>query len=505
MKRSTWIAVLFLVVASLLSLDRSLKLQPDSGMYITLAKSLAGGQGYREIFLVESPPHAKYPPLLPLLLVPVVYLRGFDFVAMKLIMIALAGITLLLGFALFRDLADGRTAALVVLLTATSPAIVYYTQSVMTEIPYLFLSILAMVWVERCARRTGWTASGIALAAILLSLVCLTRMTGITLIAATVLYVLLDGAGTPLARLRTAIAIGAIAAIPVSLWLLYSASASAGEGIPYVRHYSWSLGAVSSAPSGLEAVRVLIVKIRAALYAYGQHTGRIIVYWLPASLLGNGIALILAATVFAGFIHRATRRRSVVEYYVVLYVCALLVYPGSRQQRYMVPLIPFFWCYLLTALEQLFSHFRGQPGRERAVAVAVNAIAVGLVVVNAATTVLVNVAQGGVGYYEPARPDKFRDALAWIEANTPPDSVFMWAKPSLGYVLVERRAVKIPAGPPEAILPTIRDRRVDYVVVHPTWKGATPLRRLIEDHPEHLTLAHRDGNVAIYQVNRSAW
>ncbi len=500
MRVSTWIAVLFLVVASLLSLDQNLKLQEDSGVYITLAKSLAGGHGYRDLFLVDSPRHTQYPPLLPLLLVPVVYLRGLDFTAMKLVMIALAGITLVLVSALLREITDERKAALVVLLTGTSPAVVYYTQSVMTEIPYLFLSILAIFWIERRVRRTDWTASAIVAAAILLSLVCLTRVTGMALIAATMLYVLVDGAGTPQARLRTAIAVGAMAAIPLALWLLYSSSASAGAGNPYARHYSSSFGAVLSAPSGIEAARVLFGKIRAALYAYGQHTGRLIVYWLPSSRLGNGVALLLAAGVFAGFMHRAMRERTVVEYYVLLYMCALLVYPGSRQQRYMVPLIPFFWLYLLTALGWLFARFRVQPGRERAPLVRV--VALGLVLVNALTAVVVNVVQGGVGYYEPAGPDKFRDALAWIKASTAPDSVFMWAKPSLGYVLVERRAVKVPSGPPEVILATLRDRHVDYVVVHPTWKGATPLRRLIEDHPEHVTLAHRDGNVAIYHVNQ---
>ena len=45
-----------------------------------------------------------------------------------------------------------------------------------------------------------------------------------------------------------------------------------------------------SAASGIDAIRVLFVKVRASLYDYGVHVGRMIVYWLPSSLLGAVLA-----------------------------------------------------------------------------------------------------------------------------------------------------------------------------------------------------------------------
>ncbi len=184
-----------------------------------------------------------------------------------------------------------------------------------------------------------------------LSLVYLTRLIGVSLVLAAVLYVAIDGTGKPVARARTALLLAGFAVIPLSLWLLYSWSVSSGAGIPYVRYYSGSLEPVMSAASGIDAVRVLFVKVRASLYDYGVHVGRLIVYWLPSSLVGAVFALLLTAVVVAGFLRCVLRRRTVVEYYVCLYVCALLVFPGSRQQRYMVPLIPFFWFFFLTALD----------------------------------------------------------------------------------------------------------------------------------------------------------
>ncbi len=60
------------------------------------------------------------------------YLLGFDFGVIKLAMTGGAVIILVLVAARFRPVTDERTAALVVLLTGASPAIVYFTHSIMT-------------------------------------------------------------------------------------------------------------------------------------------------------------------------------------------------------------------------------------------------------------------------------------------------------------------------------------------------------------------------------------
>jgi hypothetical protein len=500
---ATWVAAVFVVGVSIWSLDSSLKLQEDSGIYIALAESLAAGQGYRDVFLVDRPLHVQYPPLFPALLAPVVGLRGLDIAAMKLVMTAAAVVALLLVAALFRRLAGDRTATLVVLATGASPALVYYTQSVMTEIPYLLVSLLAVLWIERCAR-TGWTVGGGAIAVGLLAAVYLLRIVGVALLAATVLYVLLDGEGPRGSRARTAVVLGVCAAIPLSLWLLYSSLASGGAGIPYFRYYAWSLEPVVSAPSGMSGWSVLVGKVRSALYAYGAHTGQVFFYWLPVSPAGDVCALFLTAIGVAGFAHSVVRRRTVIEYYVLFYVCALLVFPGSRQQRYMVPLIPFLWFYFLTGLERLLRRVPVGGDRERVVAVVGTAIVAVLILINAGTSVLANAIREGRGYHEPTSPDRVLDTLGWVRKETPAQSVFMWAKPSLGYVLGGRRAVKVPSGGPERIIRALREGNVDYVVVHPTWKGAGGLARLVDRHPNYFNLVHQDGRVGVYRVVKPA-
>ncbi len=77
-------AVTFFVTLALVCLDGDIKVQHDSGIYITLAKALSTGSGYREIFLEDVPPHTHYPPLFPLLLTPTVHFFGYHLVAMKM-------------------------------------------------------------------------------------------------------------------------------------------------------------------------------------------------------------------------------------------------------------------------------------------------------------------------------------------------------------------------------------------------------------------------------------
>ncbi len=496
---ATWIAGAFVVGVSLWSFDSSLKLQEDSATYIALAESLAGGHGYRDIFFVDRPLHAQYPPIFPLLLLPIVWLGGVDIAAMKLLMTAAAVVVLPLVGALFRTFAGDRTAAAVVLLTATSPSIVFYAQSVMTEIPYLLLSLVAILWIGRCDRRTGWTAGGVAITVALLSVVYLTRIIGVALVGATVLYVLLESTGSRTRRIRTAIVLGVCAVIPLSLWLLYSSSASGGAGNPYLRYYAWSLEPVVAAPSGMDGLHALVGKVRAALHAYGAHAGRVF-YWAPVSVAGDAVALLLAAIAVVGFAARAARQRTVVEYYVLLSLCSLLVFPGSRQQRYLVPLIPFLWFYFLTGLDRLWRLLPGAFCQRRWPTIWATAIVAVLIVVNAGTSVLVNAIRGGHGYYGPSVPDRIRDAFEWVRKETPVSSTFMWAKPSLGYILTGRQAVTVPWGRGDTTLAALRASHVDYVVVHPTWKGATSLARAVSQHEEQFKLVHQDGGVRVYQV-----
>ena len=163
---------------SALALDNQLKAQYDSGVYVVLATSLSMGQGYRDIFVLGDPPHTKYPPVFPLLLAPFIHAFGYNVVLLKLMVIAMAVSALYVLYRLYADEGDQGMPLVLALAAATSPGVVFFSQSVMTEVPYLLLSLLALLALHRYSP----PASGAALAIIagLLSLAYLTRLVGLS-------------------------------------------------------------------------------------------------------------------------------------------------------------------------------------------------------------------------------------------------------------------------------------------------------------------------------------
>jgi hypothetical protein len=125
-------ALSFLLLFAVLvgyGLRNELELMHDSGVYVSLAYSLVSGEGYREIYEVGSPPHTKYPPVLPLLLASVVYLFDIDFLAMRFLIAGIGVLALYAVFVFFRRIVGDRVALTVLVLTGVSPEIWFYSLS----------------------------------------------------------------------------------------------------------------------------------------------------------------------------------------------------------------------------------------------------------------------------------------------------------------------------------------------------------------------------------------
>ena len=152
------IALSFLLLFAVLvgyGLGNQLELMHDSGVYVSLAYSLVSGEGYREIYEVGLPPHTKYPPVFPLLLAFVVYLFDVDFWAMRLLIIGLGVVALYAIYIFFRRLAGDKVALTVLVLTGVSPGIWFYSQSILSEIPYLLVSFVGLLCLEKYKDEPG--------------------------------------------------------------------------------------------------------------------------------------------------------------------------------------------------------------------------------------------------------------------------------------------------------------------------------------------------------------
>ena len=103
---SRWAIPLAVAVVALLigvwTFDEKLSLSGDNTEFVTLARSMANGEGLTYTNLPEPRVATKYPFGFPLLLAPVYYLFGLDLVAMKIFCLMFFVFSIPLVFHLFK-------------------------------------------------------------------------------------------------------------------------------------------------------------------------------------------------------------------------------------------------------------------------------------------------------------------------------------------------------------------------------------------------------------------
>ena len=174
-------------------LGNQLELMHDSGVYVSLAYSLVTGEGYREIYEVGLPSHTKYPPVFPLLLAFVIYLFDVDFWAMRLLITGLGVVALYVVYMFFRRIAGDKVALTVLVLTGVSPGIWFYSQSILSEIPYLLVSFVGLLCLEKYKDDRGHILGNGWVAAFTVGVASLTRTIGVALLVGGVAYLVFEG------------------------------------------------------------------------------------------------------------------------------------------------------------------------------------------------------------------------------------------------------------------------------------------------------------------------
>jgi len=202
-----------------LSRDAALTVYGDDTTYLTLSYEIATGQ-YRDSFLVGAPPHAQYPPGMPLWLLLVRALAGPSLDAVLAGNLLLVALTALLVADGVRRVATpwlGVTVAALIMFNAPLFVLVAELRS---EVPFLALAALALWWsLKDGERSTPGAVTWLALAAALAAF--LTRSAGLALLPA------VFGAMLLRRRWSALIAGGTMTLAVVAAWFGYTRWAAA--------------------------------------------------------------------------------------------------------------------------------------------------------------------------------------------------------------------------------------------------------------------------------------
>ncbi|MFH1679063.1 MAG: hypothetical protein ABIH26_00285, partial [Candidatus Eisenbacteria bacterium] len=464
-------AALLFLAGALYRFDPKLSMNGDDAEFLILGRSIAAGEGMTNINEAHPTPHTKYPFLFPAFLALLERAAPGSILLPKSAGVLLGTAAAFLFAGLLLRVASPGLAAAGSLLYATNPFFLDFGQLILSETPFLFSTLLALVlylrWEERGARSFPAGAAAAALAAYF------TRTAGIALIGA--LFVALLSRR----RARPALLLLLIAAAAATPWVIRNQRA--GGGSAYMNQF-FVKDPYNPGAGALDPAHFLTKRLAGNLETYGAYEiGRGIVPAPFAGRPGRGggsaraLAVIVSLAAAGGLVSRWRRSAGLLEIYAAFYLAVCLAWPevwGSI--RFLLPVLPLLLFYALATGERLLGALPAPAGRPAAAAALLLLLG---------SNVYANAKERPLAEYPPAWRNYEACAL-WARENTPETSVFVSRKPGLFYVWSGRRSVAyLWSEDREALFSKMIEDGADYVVVAPL--SATTPRYLIPAINEH--------------------
>ena len=495
------IFIITFICFNLLLLDNSPEIiLTDASTYILLGKSILLRQGYRQIWSVDNEKYTATAVMLPLLLTPIIYFFGYNFLMMKLLCILMAAGALWIIYRLFRIISDEWTALLILIFTGASYQFIYYCHRVLTEIPYLLFSLMAITFIGHYKYSEDIKFNKTLIAAVFFTLVAyFTRPIGISLAAAILVYFLFERKPNQIFPLflKNIIILGFFIFIPIILWESRNYNSSGWGGIARVKLV-------------IEGINPLNVTQRFTLFETALHSIYAYVFYAyPKILLGiqfakrTVIALIVTTITFYGFLYCLAKRRRVIEYYVIFFMLLLFFWPWSVSAgaRFIVPIIPFIFYYFIIGMREISRFVKGKEDLKKGLLIFLIAL---LLFVNIKETVLLATNKEDLHGYSQKQLEGFLGMVKWVKENTQENAIFASSADSPIYLYFGRRTIEIPLLTETGqLMNIINTTNVNYAIIISTVPYTKYfLQPLINRNLDRFIEVYRKNDNAIYQVKR---
>ena len=493
----------------------------DDGIYLVTAKALAEGKGYRIISLPGESPQTKYPILFPAVLA--VAWKIFpkfpeNALFLKAIPLLFAFLWLWLSFKLVLDETKNPDAALwIVLLTAASSWVVFFSTTIMSETLFACLSAGALIWFKRLEgtrsdEGIGWP---LLFSSSLVAASFLTRTLGAPLIAA----------GTISLFLKRKYLVGGMflfaCAVLIAPWFWWQAvqvdsSRAVDTWYTFSNYKSWNILMNFTAEQKFHVLSINLLSLVFSPMAYLN---------INANAFGLFVSIILTSLICTGFVRDIREKVRSLHLFMLIYFTIITLWAWPPH-RFILPMIPLL---LLFAYKE-FSRIC----RRLFTSVAIqNYFSVMLVVLLGIPMIYGLVIRSGetlrrqaVSSFLPSMYEQYdwkvmKEHLDWIRLNTPEDSILLGNLDPMYYLYTGRKAVRgfstdqyltyysekpeTASGAAPSLAQRIVKNRINYIIRTPSsyFKDAEifngNLDRLISDYPEALRVV-KEGSVPSYKV-----
>jgi len=500
----------------------------DDGVYVATARALAEGDGYRLVNLPDAPPQTRYPILYPALL-SIVWLAGNDVHGRVVGMQALTMLLAALGVAgaglfLVRFGYVRRASALGGgLLAAASPAVLYFSTQVLSEMPFALMLVGTLWMAESWLRDDERTPARDFATGVLLAAPFLCRSIGVV-VAPTVL-----GLGWLRGRSLRWVLVGVLLADgPWLAWTVMQSNAEVfdvglGPQTGYLGWWTWTGLLLDEA--------VVRANLWRALESFGYLALPGVAALAYSRLAWAGVLMALAGALAWGGILWRLARREALPAVLAAYLAVVAVWPWPPE-RFVVPLVPFLlpaFCEVLHALaRRMLAPRAAERLRARLATGLVAAVVVGTLWYGGAELALRRMIVQASGYPYLGIPEQlvawksFTDAFDWLQRSARPDDVvasgfdsmtaLYTGRPAFRPAVLRPRALyqddPAPLGTAADLRAILRVRRPRFLFVSPMPDSPeeAPLYALVDElqrrWPDFMRVAYRgsDARFVVFEI-----
>jgi len=305
----------------------------DFSLYIHHARNLVEGKPYGDTGYIYNPQNiigpVTYPPVYPLLLVPIYKVWGLNFTAMKVEGILFFLLALLAIYLTFRTVLPAPYPLALVALIGFNPRFWLFKDNVASDLPFLLFVYLSFYFIHK-AYQAGLSRKSRVLYALLVGasiyLAYGTRSVGLVLVPIWVVYHAI--------RSRKLGLFGLLVFLLMAV-LIYLQARSVDSYSAYIGHIGLNLN-------------------RQALWHCRELIQELSEFWTNgySNALRGGIFVTLTGLAAVGYFSRVGKGRiTCFELFVPFYLIPFIVFPIALDQRFLFPLMPLYLFYVFVGLQ----------------------------------------------------------------------------------------------------------------------------------------------------------
>ena len=433
----------------------------DDGIYVTTAKALATGQGYRIISLPSEPAQTKYPPLYSFLLSLIWranphFPQNLTFMFWVSIAATLGFLAMAYRYLTTQAYASALEASIVVSLAAFNVWTIVFATSLISEMLYALVSVTALYLAEKYEKETkGWLAG--AGLGVVLGLAVLTRTSGIALVLAVASYYLFRKLWK---RALLPVAIASLFVLGWNLWCQFNRTTLEGVNVAFYTNYFKDVGEIIGSLqtlnnatqsevwltiAGKNVLGLILVSI--PLVCSGLNN-----IWTPGSqgvavMISLFFVLVIFMLIAANVVRRLSAGLRLLYFYLFFYLALHLPTPYTTYDRYLVPLLPFLLLFLVTELSRLLSTARKELKERRGLWEGLSSGFVGFAVLATVGVICFGYLTGIRQRMTPSaklsgQATENEQIARWIMSNTNPSDVLISYRDPIYYLHTGRKATR---------------------------------------------------------------